>query len=163
MLTLRNETIAVAESVTSGKVQALLSLAPEASKFFEGGITTYNARQKVRHLGIDPVHALRHNCVSEQVAMEMALGVRRAFVSNWGIGVTGYATTIPEAGIKSLFAFYAVAYENKIVHSQRIDTIENVAAVVQACFAQCVIDGLIHCLECADAAPSSSQTFAPPC
>jgi nicotinamide-nucleotide amidase len=36
------QTLAVAESVTSRHLQAALSVALDASKFFHGGITTYN-------------------------------------------------------------------------------------------------------------------------
>ena len=41
-LTAHKQTIAVAESVTAGHLQAALSSAVEASKFFQGGITAYN-------------------------------------------------------------------------------------------------------------------------
>ena len=33
--------------------------------------------------------------------------------SDWGIGITGYATPEPSSGNK-VFAFYAIAYKNKI-------------------------------------------------
>lgn len=66
------ETLAVAESVTSGCLQAALSLAEDATRFFQGGITAYNLGRKARHLKIDPIHAQEANCVSEKVAIEMA-------------------------------------------------------------------------------------------
>ncbi len=43
MLTVDQLTLSVAESVTSGHLQAAFSSATEASKFFQGGITAYNA------------------------------------------------------------------------------------------------------------------------
>lgn len=46
------QTLAVAESVTSGHLQAAFSAATLASKFFQGGITAYNIGQKSRHLFI---------------------------------------------------------------------------------------------------------------
>lgn len=42
----RKETLSVAESVTAGHLQAAFSSALEATKFFQGGITAYNAGQK---------------------------------------------------------------------------------------------------------------------
>jgi len=42
------ETVAVAESVTSGTTQTMLSLATNASIFFQGGITTYTLDSKVK-------------------------------------------------------------------------------------------------------------------
>ena len=66
------QTIAVAESVTAGHLQACLSLADKALEFFQGGITAYNIGQKTKHLGVNPIHALATNCVSEKIAGEMA-------------------------------------------------------------------------------------------
>ncbi|MEO5601480.1 MAG: nicotinamide-nucleotide amidohydrolase family protein [Cyclobacteriaceae bacterium] len=95
-LVTRNQTISVAESVTSGHLQAALSLANQATAFFHGGITAYNLGQKARHLSVNPIHALGCNCVSEKVAEEMAINVRRLFSSDWSIGITGYAAPVPE-------------------------------------------------------------------
>src|SRR5688572_31469658 len=87
----RELTLSVAESVTSGHLQAALSSAKDATKFFQGGITTYNAGQKCRHLNIEPISALENNCVTEKVACEMAAQVSRLFISDVGISSTGYA------------------------------------------------------------------------
>jgi nicotinamide-nucleotide amidase len=108
------QTIAVAESVTSGFLQAAFSTVPDAAKFFHGGITAYNLGQKCRHLRVDPIHAEDCDCVSEQVAATMALEVCRLFCSHWGVAITGYATKVPEGG-NELHAFYAVAHNGKIV------------------------------------------------
>ena len=71
----RKQTIAVAESVTSGLLQFALSCIPDAARFFQGGITAYNIAQKFKHLRVEPLHALSVNCVSPKVAKEMALHV----------------------------------------------------------------------------------------
>lgn len=88
--------------------------------------------------------------------MEMALGASRVFVSDWAIGITGYATAMPEAGIKSLFAFVAVAHDDRIVHVQRIDTLPTESEAVQAFYAETVIDVLIHCLKVSSGAVHAS-------
>jgi len=116
----RKLTVAAAESVTSGHVQAALSLAPNASQFFQGGITAYNIGQKCRHLLVEPTHALESNCVSEKVSTDMALYVCRLFSSDYGISVTGYATTVPEQGIHELFAYAAIAFRDKLIVSEKI-------------------------------------------
>jgi PncC family amidohydrolase len=67
------ETIAVAESVTSGHLQAALSSGEEASKYFQGGLTAYNAGQKARHLNIEPIYADKVNCVADKIASAMAI------------------------------------------------------------------------------------------
>jgi len=110
-----HQTIAVAESVTAGHLQVALSLAENAINFFQGGITTYNIGQKARHLHIEPIHAQTCNCVSEKVAMEMAVNVCHLFLSDWGIAITGYASPVPEQNIKELFAIYAICNKTTIV------------------------------------------------
>lgn len=118
----RKESIAIAESVTSGYLQFLFSTADNASDFFQGGLTAYNLGQKARHLGIDPIQGQQCDCVSLQTAREMALGVTTLFTSQWGMGITGYASPLPALGIKQPFAFYAIAFSNTIVLSQRVDS-----------------------------------------
>lgn len=108
------QTLAVAESVTSGMLQLAFSQADEASFFFQGGITAYNLGQKARHLQIDPILAQAVNCVSEQIAAELALQVTRMFSSHWGLGITGYATPVPESG-NELFAYYAIVFNKNVV------------------------------------------------
>ena len=67
-------TLAVAESLTCGQVQAKIGAGAGASHYFLGGITTYSLAQKVRHLGVNRAHAQRVNSVSQRVAVEMAEG-----------------------------------------------------------------------------------------
>jgi PncC family amidohydrolase len=116
----RQQTIAVAESVTSGHVQVALSAAGDASKFYQGGITAYNLGQKSRHLHVEPIHALACNCVSEQVAYEMALEVCKMFNSDWGMAITGYASKVPESN-NELYAYYAITYSENIMQSGRLE------------------------------------------
>lgn len=116
----KKQTLSVAESVTSGHLQAALSTATDASVFFQGGITAYNAGQKTRHLNIEPIYALQENCVSESVACQMALEVNKMFISHFGIGITGYATIMPESGVNELFAHFAIADKSKIILSKKI-------------------------------------------
>jgi nicotinamide-nucleotide amidase len=121
MLT-RKESLSVAESVTSGHIQAALSLADNARKFFQGGITVYNLGQKSRHLHVEPIHAESCNCVSERIAQEMAVHACALFSSDWGIGITGYAVPVPECDINSLFSYYAISYHGKVTCSKLIES-----------------------------------------
>ena len=136
-----NETIAVAESVTSGLVQFAFSTAEDAMKFYQGGITVYNLGQKSRHLHIEPIHALSCDCVSEQVSREMALNVSTLFTSDWGIGITGFASPVPESGNK-LFAFYAIVHLGKIHTSGKINAEKNEPFKVQTFFVASLLNGL---------------------
>ena len=137
-----SQTLAVAESVTSGHLQAALSLASDASKFFQGGITAYNLGQKARHLHINPIHATSCNSVSEVIADEMALNAVSLFSSDWAIGITGYASPLPEFGIKDVFAFYAIAHRREIVHHGKITSDNKDPFEVQAAFANHVLNAL---------------------
>ncbi|MCW3090929.1 MAG: nicotinamide-nucleotide amidohydrolase family protein [Ferruginibacter sp.] len=116
----QNSTIAVAESVTSGNIQAVFSIAKKTVQFFQGGITAYNLGQKCRHLSVEPTHALECNCVSKQVADQMAIQVAGLFCAGYGIGITGYASPVPELGIEDLFAYVSVAKNGGLVLSEKI-------------------------------------------
>lgn len=146
MLT-HHKTIAIAESVTSGHLQAAFSLADNAIFFYQGGMTVYNLGQKARHLFVEPIHAENCNCVSETVAEQMALQVARNFSSNYGIGITGYAAKVPEQNVFELFAFYAIAMDNSIVRTAKITATEAEPLQVQLCFTKEVINSLKEILD----------------
>lgn len=116
----RKETIAVAESVTSGNIQAALSLGEQASRFLQGGITVYNLGQKARHLDIEPIEAEATNSVSEEIARQMALNVCKMFLSDYGIGITGYASPFPEKDINDLFAYACITHKGEVLVMQKL-------------------------------------------
>lgn len=74
-----DETISVAESVTSGCLQLAFSQMPNASMFYKGGLTSYTLQEKVRLLGVDAHEAEECDCVSENIAETMALNVAKLF------------------------------------------------------------------------------------
>ncbi len=120
LLLRKKQTIAVAESVTSGNIQAALSRAENAAQFFQGGMTVYNMGQKCRQLNVDPVHAESCNSVSQKVADQLSLNINISFLSHYGIGITGYAAPFPEKGIDALFAYVSIAKGNEVVASKKL-------------------------------------------
>ena len=136
-----NETIATAESVTSGLLQFAFSNIPNASTFFHGGITAYNLPEKVKHLHVDRDHAQAVNCVSQQVADEMALEVCKLFNTNWGIGITGYASAVPESDGK-LFAYYSICHDQVIRFTEKITPLETDPTLIQWFYVNTVIERL---------------------
>jgi len=84
-------TLAVAESASAGHLAAVIASVSGVSSFFRGGVVAYHIDAKVNILGVNRDEAARCNCVSPQVAQEMAAGVRRLFGTNVGIAITGYA------------------------------------------------------------------------
>lgn len=141
----RGQTIAVAESVTAGLLQAALASAEEASKIFQGGITVYNLGQKCRHLHIDPIHAASCNCVSEGVARDMARSVAKLFTARWGIGITGYATPVPEGGDQT-FAHISISLNGEEKLSRRIEAGDRIALDAQLHYVEEVLRALEEAL-----------------
>jgi len=115
-----NETISLAESVTSGFLQFSFSQMKEASNFYKGGITAYTLEEKVDLLHIDEGKAAACDCVSAEIAETMALNVAEIFKTDWSIGVTGYATPVPESRQK-LYAHFAIVYKGKVILSEKLD------------------------------------------
>lgn len=95
----QGETISVAESLTSGYLQAHMSAIAGSSKYFVGGITAYNIDIKVKFLNVDRANAETCDCVSEQTAVEMAKGVVELFDTDYGIATTGYVDSANPKGM----------------------------------------------------------------
>ncbi|MFD7462455.1 MULTISPECIES: CinA family protein [unclassified Streptomyces] len=98
LLTVRGETVAVAESLTGGLVAAELTTVPGASKAFRGSVTAYATELKHRLLGVDATLLAQRGAVDPQVAAQMAAGVRKALGADWGIATTGVAGPDPQDG-----------------------------------------------------------------
>ena len=126
-------TVAVAESVTGGLIQFAFSNMPDATQFFQGGICAYNLGQKYKHLNVEPIHAEKVNCVSPQVSQEMALNVARMFNSDYGIGVTGFSTPVPESN-NTIFAFYSISKNARQVRKGKISIKKAEATLAQQIF-----------------------------
>ena len=103
-------TLAAAESLTGGNVQALITSVSGASDYFVGGITAYTLEEKVRHLGVTRRHAKAVNSVSQQVAVEMAVGACQLFGADIAISTTGYAEPSTKYHIKDPMAWWAIAH-----------------------------------------------------
>jgi nicotinamide-nucleotide amidase len=103
-------TLAAAESLTCGRVQAAIGAVSGASNYFFGGITAYSLDQKVQHLGVDRAVAKKVNSVSADVAEQMARGVCDLFGSDLGVATTGYAEASSGDGVAEPFAWWALAH-----------------------------------------------------
>ncbi len=83
--------VALAESCTGGLVSKLLTDMPGSSRYVKGGIVAYANEAKTELLGVGEASITVHGAVSEQVAVEMAVGAARAFGADSGLAVTGIA------------------------------------------------------------------------
>jgi nicotinamide-nucleotide amidase len=100
--------LSVAESATCGALQSEVGRVSGASEFFLGGLTAYSLEQKVRHLNVTEWSARQANCVSEDVAHEMARGVSDLFGSCIGVATTGYAEPNKDWDVKVPYCHIAI-------------------------------------------------------
>nr|WP_314497906.1 nicotinamide-nucleotide amidohydrolase family protein [uncultured Chryseobacterium sp.] len=114
------ETIAVAESVTSGMLQLAFSQMPNASMFYKGGMTAFTLPEKVRLLNVDSKEAENCDCVSQNVAESMALNIAKLFESDWSIATTGYSTPVRHSTY-GVYAHYSIAYKGEIIVSKKLE------------------------------------------
>ena len=82
----RGWTLGVAESVTGGLVGGRITNVPGSSSVFRGGVISYASEVKFDLLGVDPGPV-----VSEEAAVQMALGAQRVIGSDVAIALTGVA------------------------------------------------------------------------
>jgi nicotinamide-nucleotide amidase len=82
-------TLATAESCTGGMLGKILTDAPGASDFYNGGCVTYSNKMKNVLLGVRDDSLASYGAVSGQVAREMAEGAYSH--SSVGISITGIA------------------------------------------------------------------------
>lgn len=84
-------TVSVAESCTGGLIGDLITNIPGSSEYFLGGVIAYANSAKEDLLGVAHEILEQAGAVSEETAVEMARGVRRALGADIGISVTGIA------------------------------------------------------------------------
>ena len=90
---LKNEqlTIATAESCTGGLLGAALTQEPGSSGFYLGGVVSYANSLKQGLLGVSAESLNKYGAVSEEVAREMAAGIRAKAGADLAISTTGIA------------------------------------------------------------------------
>ena len=91
LLSERKQTLALAESCTGGFLADQITNVPGASKVFVAGYVTYSNEEKIRALGVSRESIEKFGAVSEQVATEMAEGLRTRTGATHGIATTGIA------------------------------------------------------------------------
>ena len=112
-------TLAVAESLTGGRLQARVTAESGSSAYFLGGVTAYTLESKVRLLAVDRSEAEACACVSVRVAEQMAEGVCRLFGADLGVATTGWAEPSVQAGVAEPFAWWAVSHWDRTASRAR--------------------------------------------
>ena len=91
MLREKGKTVATAESCTGGLLGKMLTDVPGSSDYYRGGVICYSNDLKVDLVGVNETTLERFGAVSEQVAAQMAVGIRESAGADVGLSVTGIA------------------------------------------------------------------------
>ena len=83
--------LAVAESCTGGTIAQKFTAMAGASQYFMAGVVSYSNESKRDILGVNMADIEAYGAVSEQVACQMAEGVRRIAGADYAIATTGIA------------------------------------------------------------------------
>jgi nicotinamide-nucleotide amidase len=105
-------TVAVAESLTTGRILASLGAAPGASDWLRGGLVAYADEVKHGLLDVPPGPV-----VSAEAAQAMALGVAKLLGADIAVSVTGAGGPEPQDG-QPVGTVFLSAYDGTVVHTQ---------------------------------------------
>jgi nicotinamide-nucleotide amidase len=83
--------LVTAESCTGGLIAELITAIPGSSAWFERGFVTYSNLAKEEMLGVTKSTLDQYGAVSEQTAIEMALGALKHSHAQVSVSVTGIA------------------------------------------------------------------------
>ncbi|KKO91039.1 damage-inducible protein CinA [Sphingobacterium sp. Ag1] len=87
----RGATLTTAESCTGGSLAASITAVAGSSTIFLGGTIPYSNALKQQLLNVEEETLIQYGAVSEQTAIEMASGSKKAFSSDYAIATTGIA------------------------------------------------------------------------
>lgn len=87
-----NLTIAIAESVTGGKISSALVENEGISKVFKEGLVVYSDEAKMFNLNVKKSTLEKYTAVSKEVAIEMLSGLHHKCKTDIAIITTGYAS-----------------------------------------------------------------------
>jgi PncC family amidohydrolase len=113
-LTKKKATLSVAESITGGGLAAAITEVAGSSKVFLGGVIAYADEIKVNQLDVEAKTLKKFTGVSEEVAKEMAIGVRKKFNSDYAIATTGVAGPGKAYGQKAGTVWVAIASKKEV-------------------------------------------------
>lgn len=115
ILAKNNQSIAVAESCTGGLISSRLTDVSGSSAYIKLNVVTYSNDSKEKMIKVSGDTLKKYGAVSEQVAKEMAIGVRELAGSDYGISITGIAGPTGATESKPVgLAYVGIASSNEI-------------------------------------------------
>ena len=106
------KTLSVAESITGGMIASAIVDVSGASNVLHEGVVTYSNKSKSKRLGINPHFIDEYGAVSQQVALEMAQGLRQND-SDVAVATTGFAGPTADDGQVGL-CYIAISTEKGV-------------------------------------------------
>jgi nicotinamide-nucleotide amidase len=91
LLLAKKHVLTLAESCTGGLISALITNTAGSSAWFDSGLVTYSNQAKQDLLKVKETTLTQYGAVSEQVAMEMAIGALQQGRSTIAASITGIA------------------------------------------------------------------------
>jgi nicotinamide-nucleotide amidase len=91
LLLAKKHVLSLAESCTGGLISALITNTAGSSAWFDRGLVTYSNQAKQDLLKVKETTLTQYGAVSEQVAMEMAIGALQQGRATIAASVTGIA------------------------------------------------------------------------
>jgi len=85
------KTLASAESCTGGTIAKMITAIPGSSEVFKGTVVSYATSVKEEVLGVNHTDVEKYTVVSQQVAEQMAIGVRALLKTDYAVATTGVA------------------------------------------------------------------------
>jgi nicotinamide-nucleotide amidase len=98
LLLAKNRVLCLAESCTGGLASGLITEIPGSSAWFDSGLVVYSNQAKQDLLNVSAESLHQYGAVSEEVAIEMAIGALNQGRANVAASVTGIAG--PDGGSK---------------------------------------------------------------
>lgn len=110
------QTLALAESCTSGQIGSLLTNRAGSSGYFRGGVMCYSEDAKVELIGVPRETLATYGAVSEETALAMAAGVRQRLGADHGLAITGLLGPGGDGGKEPVGTVWVgVANKDKVV------------------------------------------------
>ena len=113
-------TLSCAESCTGGLVSKAITDVSGASSVFYGGVVSYDNSVKMNILGVKSATLDVYGAVSNQVAEQMAVGVREACKTDVGISTTGIAGPSGGSAEKPVGTVFIGISFNDIIFSENL-------------------------------------------
>ena len=99
-------TLSTAESCTGGFLSKMITEVSGSSDVFNLGVCTYSNEMKKKVLGVTHATLEKYTAVSQQVAKEMAIGIRKLSGADIGVSTTGLAGPKSDASGKPVGLVY---------------------------------------------------------